>query len=1062
MKMRYRLGLDIGTTSIGWCLLRLNPQDEPVALIKMGVRIFPDGRNPKDGSSLAVTRRNARAMRRRRDRLLKRKNRLMEALVKLDFFPEDMTARRELENLNPYLLRKKGLDEKLTPNEFARALFHINQRRGFKSNRKTDKGASDSGALKSAIKRVAEQLQSEGARTVGEWLANRHTHCDENGRPAPQSVRARLRGAGSKAVYDFYIDRAMIAAEFDTLWAKQAELQPSIFTNEKRDELRDILLHQRPLRPVKPGRCTLLPDEMRAPLALPSIQRFRILQELNHLRLLATDLTDNALTLDQRNTLFALLETKNDVTFTAIKKALGLGGIAKFNIEDAKRDKLKGNATTVMLSKPEHFGKTWFEFSAVMQDDIVMKLVNEQNESTLIEWLMTHTHVDELTAEKIANANLPEGYGNLSRLAAERIVPELAKAVITYDKAVLNAGFDHHSVLSLSQTTGEIMTALPYYGEVLQRHVGFAKDNPRNDEERFGKIANPTVHIGLNELRKVVNRLIERYGSPSEIIVEVARDLKNSKDKKDNIRKDQAERQKQNDDFRQKIKSLIHSEPNGLDIQKMRLWMELNPNDPANRRCPYTGEQISIEMLYSDAVEIEHILPFSKTLDDSLNNKTVSLRRANRDKGNQTPYEAFGHSPDGYKYEDMLERAKLMPKEKAKRFAVDGYERWLKEDKDFLARALTDTAYLSRIAKEYLSMICPHNKVRVIPGRLTAMLRGKFGLNALLSGTEEKNRNDHRHHAIDAAVIAVTDQGLLQRFASASAQARETHLNRLVKNMPFPWESYRDQVAAALNHIIVSFKPDHGYQGGLHNDTTYGLKPNGKVIHRIPLNSFNSGSDIEKAEFANPVLQAWLVEATQGLSGKEFKEKLSLITQNFRHRRVKVLEKLSVIPFSSAKATHRHGKQENGDPKAYKGYLGNSNYCIEITKSDSGKWEGEVVSTFQAYQIIKQLGEEAGLARLRHPTLSLQDKPLVMRLLIDDLVKMEIDGKIKTMRVCVIPRSGQMSFAEHQESNVDTRNRDKESPFAYITKYPGSLQKTKARRVTISPIGELRDPGFSG
>jgi len=95
--MRYRLGLDLGTTSIGWCLVRLNQKDNPVAIIKMGSRIFSDGRNPKDGSSLAVTRREARQARRRRDRLLKRKQRMIDALIKYNFFP--MTKPREENSL---------------------------------------------------------------------------------------------------------------------------------------------------------------------------------------------------------------------------------------------------------------------------------------------------------------------------------------------------------------------------------------------------------------------------------------------------------------------------------------------------------------------------------------------------------------------------------------------------------------------------------------------------------------------------------------------------------------------------------------------------------------------------------------------------------------------------------------------------------------------------------------------------------------------------------------------------------------------------------------------------
>ena len=84
--LRYRMALDLGSTSLGWALFRLDAQNTPTAIIKAGVRIFSDGRNPKDGSSLAVTRRAARAMRRRRDRLLKRKQRMQDKLIAYGFF----------------------------------------------------------------------------------------------------------------------------------------------------------------------------------------------------------------------------------------------------------------------------------------------------------------------------------------------------------------------------------------------------------------------------------------------------------------------------------------------------------------------------------------------------------------------------------------------------------------------------------------------------------------------------------------------------------------------------------------------------------------------------------------------------------------------------------------------------------------------------------------------------------------------------------------------------------------------------------------------------------------
>ncbi len=1013
--MRYRLGLDIGSTSIGWCLIRLNADDKPIAIIRMGVRIFSDGRNPKDGSSLAVTRRQARQMRRRRDRLLKRKEQMLSALIRLGFFPQDSNERKELVQLDPYALRKKGLYEALTGSEFARALFHINQRRGFLSNRKTDKKDNDSGALKKAIKDLREKLQQENCQTLGEWLANRHE--------ARLSVRARLRGKTQKdKAYDFYADRAMIEHEFDALWSKQKSFNQVLFNDAARAELKDVLLYQRPLKPVKPGRCTLLPQEERAPLALPSTQKFRIYQEVNNLRFLTLDLREQALTLEQRNIIVDLLE-RGDASFTRILKALKLPGTTKFNLEDIKRDRLKGNVTTAILSKAEYFGESWHNFDSILQDTIVDKLFNEASESALVEWLQQHAGVDEATAERIANTGLPEGYGNLSRAALTRVLPELIKDVVVYSEAVTRAGFESHSALSHALQTGEILDALPYYGEPLQRHVGFGTGNPEDSpEKRFGRIANPTVHIGLNELRKVVNALIKRYGQPSEIIVEVARELKLDRERKLEIQKEQKARQDLNDKQVAEACAVLGLTPANLDkakrrelSQKMQLWVELNIKDVADRRCPYTGEQIGIERLLSNEVEIEHILPYSATLDDSLNNKTVALRRANRDKGNRTPYEAFGAWPiQGYDYAAILDRAALMPKEKAKRFAPDSYQRWLKEDKDFLARALNDTAYLSRIAKEYLSLVCSPNKVRAIPGRMTALLRGKFGLTHLLSGSELKNRNDHRHHALDAAVIGITDQGLLQRFAKASASARERQLDRLVDDMPLPWPTYREHVERALNHIIVSHKPDHGYQGAMHEETAWGLRNGGVVTRRV------------RPEGGGP-------------RQREFKNK-------------------NLVPIASTRDTERHGLDEQGHPKPYKGYVGGSNYCIEIWRDENGKWNSDVISTFQAYQIMRVFGEAEGLKRLRNPARSQSGNPLVMRLMIDDTLAITKESHTRLLRVAKVTSDGRTWLAEVNEANV--RQRVDAGEIKYVGAPASTLRKLNARRVTISETGELHDPGI--
>lgn len=1046
--MRYRLALDLGSTSLGWAILRLSEDSAPCAVVKAGVRIFSDGRNPKDGSSLAVTRRAARAMRRRRDRLLKRKARVMQALVDLGFFPADRVERKALERLNPYELRAKGLDHALTPHEFGRAVFHLNQRRGFLSNRKTDKKDNDSGAMKTAISGMRKALDSNGAdgkpRTVGELLHRRFT--DTNKRPEERTVRARYRelrlpkeGGGTRLdkSYDLYMDRAMIRAEFDALWAAQARFDPERYGAAAKQTLDHRLWHQRPLRPVRPGRCTLMPEEERAPLALPSQQRFRILQEVNNLRWLDEHLQEHMLTLEQRNTLVQALERGNASFDAKIPKLIGLPGAARFNLADAKRNELKGNITSIRLAKKDLFGEAWHRLDEALQDEIVTQLITEESEAILMDWLHANCGLDDAQAERVANASgLPEGYGSLSRKALARVLPELRCGVLSFAEAAKAAGF-HHSRLAANEEvpgrtfpiekvvegTGEVQQfhvfkELPYYGEFLQRHVGFADPDATDadlPEKRFGRIANPTVHIGLNQVRKVVNELIKRYGHPSEVIVEVARELKQSREQRMEAQKRQADNQRRNQRLRQQaadLRGCATEQIKHADIERLMLWEELS-FDVADRRCPYSGLQISAHMVLSPEIEVEHILPFSQTLDDSLNNKTLCVREANRVKGNRTPWDArFDFAAMGWMHSDILARAQQMPRGKRYRFAEDGYQKWQQgsepgEGRSFLARALNDTRHMSRVAREYLSLICPQD-TRVIPGQMTAMLRAKFGLNNVLGVNGEKNRDDHRHHAVDACVIGVTDQGLLQRFARASAAARAKQLDRLVETMPLPWATYPEQVRRAVNHIWVSHKPDHGHEGSMFKETAFGIRRDGSVVQR---------------------------QQRDGETGR-------------------VVE--YVVRISEPGQIERHGLDSRGQPRAYKGYAPDGNHCIEIVRSESGRWQGEVTATFEAYAIARS----RGLVALRSKSLSLSGKPLIMRLMIDDYVRLEIDGRSRLMRVASINAAGRLSLAEHHEANVDARNRDSAGSWRYTYKQAGSLQAAKGRRVTVTPIGEIRDPGY--
>jgi len=267
----YRLALDMGTNSIGWGIYGLNGENEPESLENCGVRIFSDGRADKSKTSLKADRRITRLASRRRDRFLSRQENLLNALVKQGLMPKDNNERQALVRKNPWIIRKKALDKGVHPHEMGRALFHINQRRAFQSNRLMQD--EETGVINSSIAAFKQKLKKAGARTVGEFLADRKFVKEgENYKEQDIAVRARRSGTKQDDLYDFYPDRQMLKEEFDTLWAAQQSFHPECYTDESRDKLRKIIFDQRPLKPQIPGRCRFLPCERRAARALPSFQ----------------------------------------------------------------------------------------------------------------------------------------------------------------------------------------------------------------------------------------------------------------------------------------------------------------------------------------------------------------------------------------------------------------------------------------------------------------------------------------------------------------------------------------------------------------------------------------------------------------------------------------------------------------------------------------------------------------------------------------------------------------------------------------------------------------------
>ncbi|MDB5658473.1 MAG: type RNA-guided endonuclease Cas9 [Cypionkella sp.] len=1058
-----RLGLDIGTNSIGWWLYEI-ANGQPIAVIDAGARIFSDGRDAKTGASLAVDRRNARAMRRGRDRYLQRRAMLIKRLAASGLMPQDPDQAKALELLDPFALRAKGLDQALPLAHLGRALFHIDQRRGFKSNRKTDGGDNEGGKIKDATGRLEMAMGAAGARTYGEFLHKRRAAAtDPRQTPAVRTrLSLRLDEASGKSEpgYDFYPDRRHLEEEFHKLWRAQEPHHPAM-TDELRDQLFETIFYQRLLKEPKVGRCLFYPED-RLPRAHPLTQARVLYETVNNLRISANGRASRSLTLEQRDQVITLLNGKEPLkspggtklTLDALAKALKLGG-EKFTLETAARDAIACDPVRASLAFKDRFGARWSTLDWQQQWGLIQRRQNAQSDQQvqeLIQWLIDSHHLTPAQARATADAPLPEGYSRLGLTATKAILDKLRSDVLTYDKAATAIG-RHHS----DGRSGEVLPDLPYYGKVLDRHVIPGSQDPAHDDiTRYGRITNPTVHIGLNQLRRLINKIIEVHGKPNEIVVELARELKQSIDQKA-----EAERTiKKNTDAairRGADLGELGQADNGANRAVLRMWEEMN-SDPMKRFCPYTGKLISAGMLFTGECDIDHILPYSRTLDDSGSNKTLCMKEANRSKRNKSPSEA-GH--DGMHIWALEgENLKHLPGNKAWRFAPDAMAKF-EGERDFLARALVDTQYLSRIAREYLDKLYDgedgKSHVWVVPGRLTEMLRRHWGLNSLLHDDQRdvnkaKNRMDHRHHALDAAVIGATDRSLIKRMADQSQIDAGRGLDDLASRVLPPFEGFRDAIKARINSMTVSHRADHGSidasarakgadstTGQLHNDTAYGLT--GQSLNGVPLVVTRKPFDgltpaiIEKLRDA-PLAEA-LRLATKGKDGKDFQTALRTFAARPGPyqgiRRVRVIEPVDVIEI----------KDRNG--VAYKGYKGDSNQRYEIWRMPDGAYKHVVISTFDAH---KEMDHRPHPAAKR-----------LLKLHKNDMVRLE---NSKFGPTCVTVErfnvNGQVSMVAHNQGNADQRYRkDKED--IYIRMQAASLIKSGARRVMVDEMGRVKDPG---
>jgi len=620
--IRYWLGIDAGPASIGWAVIELSESGLPIGLHAAGVRRFDAGvegdiQRGRD-ESLSTKRRLARGPRRqaaRRQRRLRKvfgilqragllpptestdhdeRHRLFETLdsqLKTQLFPD---ADRVTSHIIPYRLRALALDQPLSSYALGRALYHLAQRRGFLSNLKANRDADEQGVVKQGISELNQEM---GDRTLGQYFASLD----------PEELNQRIRRR--------WTSRKMYRDEFDRIWNAQAPHHPSLDA-ELRTALEEAIFHQRPLKSQSHliGRCELEPYKRRIPMASRLYQEFRLVQRVNDVTVTCPDYEIRTLTRQERDKLLHELRSNSELTWAAVKKLLGMrkskeyGRHFQFNFELGGDKRIVGHRTDAKMIAA--LGDDWTARSDDEKTALVEDILRFEDEEQLLARLVDHWKFTPQQAQAVADASFEQGYGSHSRRAIRKLL----------EKGGMRQGVPYAAARKI------------VYPHSFKPKEAARKLPPFLQEMRT--VRNPAVARTMTELRKVVNAIISEYrNKPEAIRIELARDLKNSRDR----RKEMSTQRDKNTDARDKARARILSE-RGEKYATPHNILKVRLADECNWTCPYTGRGISMDALIVESqFDVEHIIPFSKSLDNSFANKTLCLHEENRNrKGGKT------------------------------------------------------------------------------------------------------------------------------------------------------------------------------------------------------------------------------------------------------------------------------------------------------------------------------------------------------------------------------------------------------------------------------------------
>lgn len=1067
------LGLDLGTTSVGWALV--DPVGEHI--LDMGVRIFPETLDGKSLEPLNKKRRAARLLRRQTRRRRDRRMALTEVLHKQGLLPAFGSDgwKRLMAQTDPYALRAKGMDAPLSAHELGRALYHLEKRRGYRApshgeeeeavTEEQKAQSKEDGKVKQAISDLDAAL---GDGTLGQYFA-------------AQVAPSHSRLADPDPVRGNHLGREQVEAEFDRLIQAQAPHHPILQDAAFVSGLRDKVFFQRPTywQEKTLGRCDLERD---APLALKAdwvTQETTMLETVNALRDQAGN--NPPLTEAEREVVLNLCRAKRKVTFGEIRRALkmelGLADPPKFTHEKQGRKDIPGNATEAALITV--FGAAWDDHpkQTEIRDELALALwhcdyhpVGKRPNRRI----NIRTRAAQAAARAALAAELPAKYG---------ITEEQAKAL---SQLRLPSGWSRHAKPALTKMLPFLNTLraddsgsfntyrdardLAYPEAMIKERRGrdALPSHPRHLED----VRNPAVIRTVNELRKVVNNLIRKYGKPGKIRVEMSRDLKLSPKERNEVSKTIAKNEKKRKDAAKKLEE-EGVRPSRTNILKYLLWLE------SDCQCPYTGKPVSFEQLDTPQYELEHIIPRSRSNDNRAANLTLCETSFNRRKGNRTPFEMMGGTAEWDAFVARVRGFENMPKAKKDRLCREmrgpfrtAAGRELDDPSgeamspDGAERSLRDSSYGARLARDFLLTLYPSvegraDPVETVSSKVTVELRYRWGLHNVISEkdrSEGKDRSDHRHHAVDALAVALAEVSYTQRLSRYHADEKKGQK----PFFPLPWAGFRRQALERLDQIVVSHRARRKASGPLHEETVLrDLEEERKgsdggtlrsYVTRKPVSALTAGMmDQVRDPAIRKVLQDHLA-AQGGNLRKAFGDPENPPLLRMSPKR-KDYDPDWARPIKSVRILVEQKPELmvalNARTKAYA--KAGENHHMAIWRLPDGKAAYEVVSRAEAAQRLAK-SREAGLARpdlvRRTPPDSIDpEAEFVMSLCLGDTLAFpRDDGGVDYRIVQSIWSGGQVVVCDHRNADGSDVSRPG----------PNALLKTGAYKVAVDPLGRVQ------